>query len=184
MTKDDLLSFLKKNPIGVGCGLLSIGLGAAIYFRGDKLPAAEEELIQQSAEASRLAANLQNAAQLKEQLEALVTADKEVESRLLHASQTLNNYQIFYKLESETGAKMTINPGVVAAPKPGQKNAFVSVPFSITAQGTQAQILDLLRRLESGAHYCRIMSASCSVPVVDRNGALSLSLNLELLGLP
>ena len=184
MTNDELLALVKKNPISVGCGALALALAAAIYFRSGELPAAEEDLTQKSAEASRLAANVQNAAQLKEQLDALATANKEVDARLVHASQTLNNYQYFYKLESETGAKMTVLNQAPVAPMKGAKTAFISVPFTITVQGTLAQMLDYLRRLESGARYCRVASVTCGVSVVDRGAPVTLALNLEMLGLP
>jgi len=185
MTKDDLIPLIKKNPISVGCGVIAIALAAVIYYRDGEIPAAEEQLVQKSAEADRLAANVQNANQLKEQVEALTVASKEVESRLVHASQTLNNYQFFFKLERETGVKMTANPvqGVTAPPK-GAKTIYLPVPFSITLQGTLPQLLDYLRRLESGARYCRVGSVTCSVPVADRSAPLTLSLNLEMLGVP
>ena len=186
MTKDDLISLVKKNPIGIGCGLLSLALGGVIYFRSGELPAAEEDLAQKSAESARLSANIQNAAQLKEQFEAVAAASKEVDARLVHASQTLNNYQYFYKLESETGAKMLAgspSQGAIASAKAGPKAAFVPVPFTITVQGTLAQMLGYLRHLESGARYCRVMTVTCSVPATDRN-AVTLALTLELLGVP
>jgi hypothetical protein len=186
MTKDDLLPLIKKNPISVGCGVLAIALGGAIYYRSDELPAAEEALAQKSAEADRLAANVQNAAQLKEQVEALATANKEVEARLVHASQTLNTYQFFFKMESDTQVKMTAGPtqGLSAAPKGGPKTAFITVPFSVTLQGSLPHLLDYLRRLESGARYCRVVSVTCGVPVADRSAPVTLSLTLEMLGLP
>jgi hypothetical protein len=123
---------------------------------------------------------------LKEQLDALVAAGKEVDARLVHTSQQLNNIQFFYKLESETGVKMISGPtqGLPNVPKGAQKGVFLQLPFSITLQGTFAQVLDYLRRLESGSRYCRVLAVTCSVPVTDRNTPLTLSLNLELLGLP
>ncbi len=182
MTKEEIIAFVKKNPISIGCGALSLALAAGIYFRSDELPAAEDELAEKSTEAARLAANIQNAAQLKEQVEALTVADKEMETRLVTLEQ-LKNYGYFYKLESETGTKMTaINQSIVAPPK-GAKTAFIPVPFTITVQGSFAQILDYLRRLESGARYCRVMGVTCSVTPTDRN-TVTLALNLELLGLP
>ena len=183
MTKDDLLAVVKKNPISIGCGVLSLALVAVIYFRADELPAAEEELGKRTAEAERYAANLQNAAQLKEQLDALAAAGKEVDARLAHASQTLNNYQFFYKLESETGMKMTVLSQLPVGKNTG-KSASVSVPFTITVQGTMAQALDYLRRLESGARYVRIMTVTCGVVATERSSPVTLALNLELLGVP
>jgi len=184
MTNEALFAFIKKNPLSIGCGVLSVGLIAGIYFRGGELPVHEEEFAQKSGEEARFAANLQNAVQLKEQVDALVAANKEIESRLLHASQTLTNYQYFYKLESETGTKVTVTQGAVGpAAKNAAKEAFTPVPFSVTVQGAQGQLLDFLRRLESGAHYCRMISVSCSTGAADRSAAMTLTLNLELLGL-
>ena len=186
MTNAELISLLKKNPVAVGCGVLSLALAAGIYFRGGAVPAADGELAQKSDEGTRLAANLQNAAQLKEQVDTLAACEKEVDARLVHGSQTLTNYQYFYKLESETGAKMTViaQSPVGGPPKGAAKTLFGGVPFSITVQGTMTQMIDYLRRLENGARYCRVMSVTCGVPGNDRGGFVTLSLNLELLGQP
>ncbi len=186
MTNEELLALLKKNPIGVICGVLSLALGAGIYFRSDEVPAAEAELAQKSEEGARLAANLQNAAQLKEQNDALTIAEKELESRLMHASQTLTNLQLFYKLESDTGVKMTVNSqgSLAAAPKSAGKTIYSIVPFTITVQGSIAQLVDYLHRLESNARYCRVVSVTCSAPTSERGAPITLALNLELLGVP
>ena len=77
MTNEAVLALLKKNPISVGCGLLALALGGWIYFRSDAIPAAEAELAEKQAESERLATNLKYSAQLKEQLDKLVAANKE-----------------------------------------------------------------------------------------------------------
>jgi hypothetical protein len=186
MTNEELLALLKKNPIGVVCAVLSLALGAGIYFRSDEVPAAEAELAQKSEEGARLAANLQNATQLKEQSDALAVAEKELEARLMHASQTLTNLQFFYKLETDTGVKMTVNSQgpLTAPPKNAGKTVYSIVPFTITVQGTIAQLIDYLHRLESNARYCRVMSITCSAPSSERGAPITLALNLELLGVP
>jgi len=186
MTNEELFALVKKNPIGVGCAVLSLALGAGIYFRADEVPAATEELTKKADEGGRLAANLQNAAQLKEQVETLTACEKELESRLIYASQTLPNVQYFYKLQSDTGVKMTVNSqgAVPPAAKNAAKTTFIGVPFTITVQGTMSQMIDYLQRLENGTRYCRVMSVTCGVPVTDRGSAVTLALNLELLGLP
>ena len=181
MTNEELFALVKKNPISVGCAVLCVALAAGIYFRSGEVPAATDDLTKKSDEGSRLAANLQNAAQLKEQVDALSAAEKEMDSRIIRASQTLTNYEYFYKLESETGAKMTISQGVLT---PSKKTTYSGVPFTITVQGTLNQTLDYLRRLESGARYCRVTGVTCGVAPADRGSPITLNLNLELLGQP
>lgn len=179
MTNAELAAWVKKNPIIVGCGVLSLGLAVAIYFRSDAIPTANAQLDEQLALASRYALNISNAVQLKEQLEAITAANKTIESRLVRASDIGINQQYFYKLETESGVKIT---DLRQAARPGAGlGPYAPIGFTVALQGDFAQILGFLRALEDGSHYCRVVTASCSG---GRTGPVSLTLNLELLGQP
>lgn len=185
MTAADFTALIKKNPISFGCGLLCIALGAGIYFRGSLIAEAEAELAQKTAEADRFASNIKNSAQLKEQHDTLVAANKEIDSRIIRAGQLATNYQYFYKIVAESGVKLIDGPrqGSVGGAKTG-KNAFMSVGFSVSVQGDMSQLQHFLTLLESGARYCRVLTTTCTVPGNDRAGPLTLNLSLELLGVP
>lgn len=184
MTNEELISLVKKNPIGVTCGVVAIGLIAALYFRSGGIPEAEAELAQRQAEADKYAANITYSVSLKEQHDALVDATREIDARLVRASQLGINNQYFFKLESDTGVKMIdFRQGQIAAVR-GPKGAYSPVPFSVSVQGEMAQVVQYLNLLESGAHYCRVLTASLTPVGATRPGFLSMSLNLELLGLP
>ena len=185
MSNEELIALLKKNPIGIDCGVLSLALFGGWYYRSGDVPTADATLAQKQAEGERYALNLTNAAQLKEQYDAVVAANKEVETRLVHANKLGPNLQYFYRLETETGAKLT-DPRPMA-PRGLNKNvakaSFTPVGFSLTLNGDLAQVLNFLHRLESGAHYCRVLSLSCGVPP-ERSLPLNVALSLEFLGLP
>jgi len=182
MTNQDLIAFVKKHPISIGCGLLSVLLAGAIYYRGAQVPDSEEQVQRMSEQSENYKANIKNGAQLKEQLDALVVANKEIERRLIHASQNLPNQQYFYQLQSDTGIKLVVlDQTTKTVAKPTGKNSFAPIGFLVSAQGTLPQILDFLRRLESGEHYCRVLTATCAS---SPNKTLTLSLSLEVLGLP
>jgi Tfp pilus assembly protein PilO len=188
ISHEQLIAFVKKNPIGFGCGALCLALVVVMYYRADNVPAAEAELEQQSAEAERLASNLKNAAQLQEQLDTMLAAGKEVEARLVHPGDLAKNQQYFYKLEADTGTKIDCHQNPLPAEK-DRKTTYLSVPYTVNVQGDYAQILSALRRLESGSHYCRVLSATLTAAAVAGTGevtdsSLTLSLNLELLGQP
>ncbi len=185
MTNQELAALIKKNPVSFGCIALSVVLIAAIYFRSGEISAAEAELAQKSAEGDRLATNVKFSAQLKEQYEAVVAANKEIDTGMVRASQVGANTQYFYELEKETGVKLVdIRQVTTVATLPkGGKNAFVPIGYSVSAQGTLSQLLDLLRLIEGGVHYSRILTATCSGATTTR-GLLTLTLTLELLGLP
>jgi hypothetical protein len=189
MTSADLVALCKKHPISSGCAALSLLLAAAAYLRQDEVPGAEAELSLKSADGDRVAINNKNAAQLREQSEALSAAQREIEARLVRPRNLGTNTQYFYKIEAETGVKILdlrqtsgTNSGNTA--KVAAKASYLPVGFSVSVQGNLNQVLDFLRQLEGGMHYARVLSASFSGNAATRNATLTLGLNLELLGLP
>jgi hypothetical protein len=185
MSNAELMALVKKHPISVGGGVVALLLGAGIYFRSSELPNAEEELTQKAAEAERHGANVKNATQLKEQVDALAAANKEIDSRLVRGGQIAINTQFFYKLSSETGVKLNdFRQSPPGPPGKGPKAVFTPVGFTVSATGTLAQLIDFLHRLESGAHYCRVVGSTISGAAGNRDSPLTMTLNLELLGLP
>lgn len=184
MTNEEALVMIRKNPISFGCGLLSFLLAVGSYLRMEALPDAEAELTQKSAAAERLALNLKHSAQLKEQAEAMVAANAAIDSRIIRASQLGNNTQYFYHLESATGVKIIdLRQTTSTVTKPA-KGTYSPVSFAVTVQGSFPQILGFLRQLENGAHYSRVLTASCRTNAALRTSPLTLALTLELLGLP
>lgn len=183
MTNEQAIAVIKKNPISFGCGVLCVALGLALYFRGGSLAEAEALLAEKSAEGERYAANIKYGAQLKEQLDEVTAANKEIAARVIRVGQLATNQQFFYKAESESGVKLSdYRQQTLTAPK--GKTAFTPVAFTVSAQGDFKQLLDFMLILESGAHYSRVMSAAVSGSAVNRAAPLSLTLNLELLGVP
>lgn len=185
MTNQELVAALKKNPVVFGCAALSVALIVGLYFRSDAIPEAEAALTQKSAESERITLNIQYSAQLKDHVESVAAANAEIDTRIVRASQLGTNTQYFYKLESETGAKIIdLRQTTAAAVAKPAKGAFLPVAFAVTVQGTLAQVLDFLRHVENGAHYSRVLTANCTGTANARNAPLTLALTLELLGQP
>lgn len=184
MTNDELKALIKKNPVPFACGVIAVAVAVGLYIRSGDIPAAEADLAQKSATAEKYALNITYSAQLKDQHESLVAANKQIEGRLTRASQQGINTQYFYKLERETGVKLVTFGQSAGAPAKTAKASFVPIGFNVAVQGTLPQVLDFLRKLESGTHYCRVLTANCSANAASRSAPLTLSLTLELLGLP
>lgn len=185
MNSQALVKLLKKNPLSITCGALSLIFIVVICLRSGTIPEAEGILAQKSAEGEKLAANIQYSAQLKDQVEAVTASNKEIESRIVRASQLLTNTQYFYKIENETGIKMIdirqTTPANVGKPA---KGSYLPVSFAVSVQGDINHILAFLRQVENGAHYARVVTASCSGNSAQRSAPLTLALSLELLGVP
>jgi hypothetical protein len=185
MTTQELVALIKKRPVGFGGGVLSLALAAAIYFRGDAIPETETQLAEKSAVAERYTLNFTNSAQLKEQLEEMVAANKTIEARTIHASQLGLNTGLFHKLVKDTGVTL-VSFQQTTSPTVGKptKTSFVPVGFNVSVQGSLVQVLEFLRALEGGAHYSRMLSANLSGNAANRTAPLTLSLSLEILGQP
>ena len=188
MTNQQLAAFIKSQPIGFGCGALTLILAVGIYFRGDYLPEAEKLLDEKATQGERIAANLTNGVQLPEQLNTITNARKQIEARLVHPDEAARNNGYFYKLEADTGIKLIdLRQNLIQAPKPGTKVNYLPVPYFVAVRGDYAHLLDFLRRLEAGSRYCRVISATINLAGTsdkDRATDLTLNLGLELLGQP
>jgi hypothetical protein len=195
MTTVKLPGFIKKQPVALVCALLCVGLALAIYFRKDALVTAQTELDDKTTQAKHLKENVDSAVplnkadRLDEQYAAISQATQAIQARLVHLNQLAINLQYFYKLESETQTKLTDlrQTGVDASVKSVGKANYIGVDYSIGVQGSFTQLLDFVRRVENGEHFSRVISLTISGGGNAETGPgslLSLSLNLELLGLP
>jgi hypothetical protein len=185
MSTQKLASGMKRKPLVLGCVVVSVILAGAIYWRSGSIPEAERLLAEKSAEAEKLATNIRFSAQLKEQTEAVESAIKAIDGRIIRASQLGASTQYFYTIVNETGIKLIdlrqTTPATVAKPA---KGSFLPVSFSVSVQGDLNIILEFLRQLENGTHYCRVLTAVCSGNAANRATPLTLALTLELLGNP
>ena len=190
LTTRNLVAFLKKHPVAIGCGVLSVALLAASYLRSSRAGELAALLKQKEEEGQRILDNIRSGSNLSEQVGTLTTATKELESRLVRGSERARNQQYFYRIESETGVKeVSLQPIALAS---GQqrlpKTLYTGIGYTVSVQGDYRQILNFVGRLESGPHFYRLISGSVSRQgqrgTAEATTALTLTLNLELLGLP
>jgi hypothetical protein len=185
ISNEELAAAVKKNPVSFACVALSVIMIGIIYFRHGLISEAEQVLTEKTADAQKLALNITYSAQLKDQMEAIEAANKLIAARVVRATQLGTNTQYFYTLESETGVKLIdlrqTTPATVAKPA---KGTFLPVAFTVAVQSDLKQILEFLRQLENGTHYCRVVNATCSGNSSSRTTPLTLALTLELLGTP
>lgn len=191
MTALKVPNFIKKQPVAVVCALVCVGLAVAIYFQKGALVAAQADLDDRTSQGKHYKENVTNASKLDEQSEAMTQAIEAIEARLVHADRIPTNKKYFYEIQSKTQTKLTglTQSGVTPSSKSISKTSYVGVPFAMNVQGTYPQILDFMRRVENGEHFSRLQGLLLSHAGDVENGpahapTLSLSLNLELLGLP
>lgn len=187
----DLTAYLKKYPLAIGCGTLSVVLIAGLFIRSGRSGELAALLKQKEQDGQRILDNVRDSSNFPEQCETLAAAVRGLESRLVRASESADNLQYFYRLESETGVKeVSLQPATIAPAdrrRASAKTLYTGVGFAVSVQGDYRQILAFIGRLESGPHFYRLVRAS-----VGRNkgggtggpSTINLTLTLELLGRP
>jgi hypothetical protein len=190
-TKDFVL-LLKKYPLVISCGVLSVVLLAGSYIRNSRAGELAALAKETDDEERAISSNIKNGTNLPEQFETLSAATKELESRLVRGAERARNQQYFYRIESDTGVKelsLQANaPG--RAQLRGPKTLYTGISYTIAVQGDYRQILNFIGRLESGPLFYRLISSSVaqqrSASMKEPRGTftINLTLTLELLGLP
>jgi Tfp pilus assembly protein PilO len=181
MTAADLTGLIKRHPIGFACGFISVICGILLYLRSGNIENSQKELEASMAQVALMSANIRNAAGLSEQLAEVQSLTKEIDTRIMKASQLAVNLQYFYKLETENEVKLLdVRQG--SFPR-NIKTMYAGVPFSISIQGPYSNVMNFLNRLQHGRHFCRIITTSFT-KASGPGDELSLSINLELLGQP
>lgn len=186
----ELQVLVKKHPVSAVAVLVAVVCGAVLYLRSSAVAERTEESARKAEEAAKMQANITSAVGLPEQTEAMKAATKEVEARLVRASQLAINLQYFYRMEADSGVKILDvrqNP-LPAGPRPGPRTIYTGIPYNVSVQGTFAQTLSFLKRLESGRHFSRFLNvtytkAGGSEAAVSGE-LMTLTINLELLGQP
>lgn len=181
---------IKKHPISAVAVALSLACGVLLYIRSSTIAEKTDESTKKADEAAKMQANITNSAGLPEQAERMKEAVNEIDARLVRASQLAINLQYFYKMEADSGVKiLDVRQNPVAPLRPGMpKGTYIGIPYNVSVQGTFAQTLSFLKRLENGRHFCKFLTVTYTKSgSSERAGAgelMNLSVNLELLGQP
>lgn len=183
ITGKSISEAFKKHPVGFGCGLLSLLLIVGFVNRRSAIPEREALVEQRTSEGNRLSDNVRYGAQLKEQVERLAAANVEIDNRAVRLADLATNLAYFYGLESETGIKLLDLRQLTPTPpaRGAQAPKHLRVPFAVSVQGEYPKVMNFLRRLETGAHFARVNSASLTLTT---SADMTLTLSVELLGLP
>ncbi len=183
----------KKYPIAISAGAAFIIFAALAIFRSGSAGDLRAELSSREVDASRLSENLHNAQRLPAQLDEMDSLTKHIAERLSSPNDVANNQQYFYKLEADSGVKLS-DLHQIAAPAKSAKVKYTQYSvliYAVSVQGDFAHQLAFLRNLESGARLSAITNAAIGFPPSSKAGEdlgpgamLQMTLTVQLLCTP
>src|SRR5437868_926224 len=106
MNTADIITKIKKQPIGFVCGLICLLCAGWLYYRGGELEKRQAEYDAKSDEAKKMVSNVAASKTLPAEVAEIQMATKDLEGRLIKDGQLAVNLQYFYKLEAETEVKL------------------------------------------------------------------------------
>lgn len=171
-----------RYPFGASCLLLSILLaGANLWLYYDNL---DLEVRQQARaqEGGKMLKSIGRGSQLRIELTATRAATQRVAESLVVEKNTPDNYWYFYKIEQDTGAKLTeLQQHAASLPDTGAAVSYKRVPYSLKLAGSFHSMMAYLHQVEAGPRFARINSFQLQRqdPVTSN---VVLQLDLELLG--
>lgn len=196
MTLQALIEKIKRYPLPTLCGLIVLICAVYFNFRVEMLTELQiqrDEAIRQAgqmdenlvASASRDQSIAGNAS-LAENLQKMKEHLEKLEDRIVRSSELEVNYGYFYRLESETGVSLAdlSQSGPVAPAKGVAKTAFVPVGYNLIISGRFSRIIAYLDELENGERFYRLKSFNLQRGREVDQTAVTIALNLELLGQP
>lgn len=182
MKIQDIVDFLKRYPIPCLSAAGIVITLILVYFRMDVNTELEGRYQTVSAEGATVMNNIVNGSGLKEHVEAIQAQSIELESRLVRPAELAKNLQYFYRLESETGAKLGELRQVPLTNLPSAKGSFQPVQYSLVVTADYPVLMDYLNRLEKGVCFYRMNNFSLQHSRESTRRMLVMAMNIELLG--
>lgn len=186
-----LLTFFRRNPFAIGCGLVAILLWIANYFiwtRHQELSAGHQTL-QRNGEDMLQA--LTNHGRVTTELASVKEALAFIDQHLVNEGDLPENMGYFYQLETASRLHLeSLNQLSSSPPPPDQ--AYKTVPFTIRTSGSYRQVLRFLRELESGPRLFKVQTYSFAQGGTGRSpgsaegdiSQVTLDLTIEMLARP
>ena len=183
MNTQSISEFFKKQPLLSAAALLSLAIVGFTYYRYTGQSDLETLLATKTSEGQRVENNISAGKLLNEQLVAVTAANAQTDSRLVSSADLATNLGYFYKMEADTGVKL-LDLRQIGPAKGAAKGAYLPVAYTVAVQGEYKKVLTFLRKVETGEHFSRILTASFSTRSGEaaESSTVTLNLSLELLG--
>ena len=183
MNTQSISEFFKKQSVLCFAALLSLVIVGGTYYRYTGQADLEALLETKKTEGQRIENNITAGKTLNEQSAALVASNAQTESRLVNSADLATNLGYFYKMEADAGVKLLdLRQG--SPTKNATKGTYMPVGYTVAVQGDYKKVITFLKKVETGEHFCHILSASFSTRAGEaaETSIITLSLSLELLG--
>ena len=184
MNFNTITTCFREYPTICVCVVLSVFLLAGVVVRSGNLSDARESLELASREGTRIDDNIKNSLNLSEHLDSLRAVSENVDARLIRPAELARNLQYFYRMESETGVRITAldQRSARSGGDDEEENVYLRVPYEMALSGEFGDVISFFHSVENGRHFARIRNFEITGSQRTETTALNMTLNIDLLG--
>lgn len=192
MTLQDLVEKLRRFPVPTSCAAIVIVCFFAFYLRMSLITDLEIENDDVQRQAQQFDQNQTHGRTLEKHIADMEAKVAEFNTRVIKPAELANNLKYFYEIEASTRVSIAdLRQSVTAPGKSAAKTVVLGIDYSVLVTGRFDQALSYLNELEHGRHFFRLESFNMQrgrqeAPTEGPAGpgAVTMSLNLQLLGWP
>lgn len=175
------LSFNRRYPLVVGCGVLILLLGAASYFQWQNQREQKAKLDDIRQKGESMLISVTNHPRITAELNTVQEALTFIDKNLIAEGDLAENLGYFYQIENRIRIRLSQINQLSSQPQP-EGSPFIAIPFSLRLTGTYRQLMNFIHELETGPRQLKIARYGFSRSGDD--DALTLDITCQLLGRP
>ena len=192
MNVEGIVEFFRKSLV-VAISLFVIAGSMTVYLiHKDKKSLIDSEIEQVNIRISSMLKNIKNSKGMEEDIEAIEEKVEKLNARMFQSQELATNYNYFFKLEDETGIKVSdlkqvgiaeeeLDPRKKKMPKP-IIDSYEKIRYHLKASGEFGEIVNFLRKLEGGPSFYRLEEFRLAKSETGKTEILSLDLAFLMLG--
>lgn len=185
VTGSDILGLVRRYPYGVVCVIVTLACAAGIWYLRGENEAIHAVAQEKQRDGEKILALLVTGSTQRQELDRVREATRRIEENLLIETNLAENLWYFYKLEEQTRVRLP-ELHQLSSPPGDRQPLYKRIPYSLRVVGTHEQVAAFLQALETGPRLVNITAFTLARRGVEpgnaSSGALSLDLNIELLG--
>ena len=185
----NLVAKLRHYPIAIAAFGICIIAVVVILVRASALSNLNDMLAAKEEQWVRITNNLRNANNLEDDVARILAANETIQDRLMIPAERALNDQYFYDLRNLTNVRISSldEQGLVETKSSkiagiAEFKEYSLIDYRVTVEGNFEQILAFSTRLSTGRHFARVSAFSLARVADGGAGQLSLSLQLQMLG--
>lgn len=187
-----ILTYLKKNYVVAGSGLIVLVCLVVFYVRNDQIRRLSADYDDLNVRRTRILKNMKFGVGLENDVAQMKEMLAEAESRLFDPNDLAGNQRYFYQIERASGATISNLQQIIKQAPMGKQNVkerkrmakskYQEIVYDMNVRGTYEQVLSFFREVEGGEAFACTNGFSVTPSRGGGEAQVNMRFSVEVLG--